>query len=168
MNYIKKVIFLSELSAAIADLPLVIQKYIGTYYNNKYDNRYIKTIVPLSKRPKKLEQVMNCHIEHVHVGENIKYNDYVQIILNNNYIDHELSLTNKKQSKQSKQSKQLKRSKYSKQSKQIKKIKQKNNTKKYKSHIIYERILRQNEIDDDSSLYEYWSECECVYCKKYS
>jgi hypothetical protein len=141
MSYVEKVKFLSKMQIILLTLPIDIQKYIGTFYNKKYDNKYIKLMILKSPKVKIPEQI---YIKKQHLLSQINIIKSYPTLLN--LPEKEYIIVQKE--KKSKQ----------------KNIKKRCKQRKYKKHIIDGRKLKESK-NYDSLLNPEYVEYYCNNCK---
>jgi hypothetical protein len=136
MSYAEKVQFLSKMCNILLTLPIDIQKYIGTFYNKKYDNKYIKLMVLNSPKVKIPEQI---YIKKQYEKEQINVIKSYPALLN--VSEKEYNIIQKQQKYKHKCLKYYK--------------------KKYKKHIIDGRKLK--EINNSTYIEYYCDHCKYYY-----
>jgi hypothetical protein len=162
MNYAQSITFLTKMKHALLTLPIDIQKYIGTFHDKKYDNKYIRTMVIKSA----------C----VKIPEQIKYESKIQqISMNNITCDDKLKITklyqlieSVDQLSPSMKAKKLNPSKIKRKhpDRDRDRRRRRHRQRKYKRHIIDGQKLKQKNNSDSFSNPTYF-ENYCNLCKFY-
>jgi hypothetical protein len=147
MSYVQKVTFFTKLRDLICNLPPDIQKHIGSFYNKKYDNKYVKYVKLLVFKVPKIRIPEQILIKNQIVKQEMlisQYNDQINRLQLDNFI-HKSSKLHSKKAKRHLRCRQ----------------------RKFKKHIVDGRKLKEINNNTDLFFNPKYFEYYCNNCKMY-